>query len=294
MDEPLSNLDAKLRLSMRAQLAALHANLGATTVYVTHDQVEAMTLGRRVAVMRDGTIQQVESPTALYARPVDLFVAAFIGSPAMNLAEGDRRRRCALRGLPHPARARAQADRRLRSARARHPPRGLRGRGVRRPVAAAGRGHAAGDRRARLRRPRDLPRRRRAGRARRRQAPPTRTTRCSIAGQAFFNARLDAHSAARVGALLRLAVDPSELHFFDADTGENLSGVAARPPRLAMSPQLCYFAAMSDRVGVRGASAGSLPILAACPPGSVSSSRSGTDRSQFSPRGSTRRIRSSG
>src|SRR5437763_4532442 len=88
MDEPLSNLDAKLRVSMRAQLASLHARLETTTIYVTHDQVEAMTLGQRVAVMRDGRIQQVETPRALYSRPTNIFVAAFIGSPAMNLADG--------------------------------------------------------------------------------------------------------------------------------------------------------------------------------------------------------------
>ena len=87
MDEPLSNLDAKLRVDMRAQLAALHLRLCATTVYVTHDQVEAMTLGTRVAVMRQGRIQQVDTPQALYARPVNLFVASFIGSPAMNIVE---------------------------------------------------------------------------------------------------------------------------------------------------------------------------------------------------------------
>jgi multiple sugar transport system ATP-binding protein len=87
MDEPLSNLDAKLRVSMRAQLASLHARLSTTTVYVTHDQVEAMTLGQRVAVMRDGRIQQVDTPQVLYGSPANLFVAAFIGSPAMNLVE---------------------------------------------------------------------------------------------------------------------------------------------------------------------------------------------------------------
>jgi multiple sugar transport system ATP-binding protein len=87
MDEPLSNLDAKLRVDMRTQLARLHDRLGVTTVYVTHDQVEAMTLGQRVAVMRDGRLQQVESPQNLYRRPANLFVAAFIGSPSMNLAE---------------------------------------------------------------------------------------------------------------------------------------------------------------------------------------------------------------
>jgi len=89
MDEPLSNLDAKLRVSMRAQLAALHARLDTTTIYVTHDQIEAMTLGQRVAVMRDGRIQQVDTPQALYAKPANLFVAAFIGSPAMNLVDAD-------------------------------------------------------------------------------------------------------------------------------------------------------------------------------------------------------------
>jgi len=89
MDEPLSNLDAKLRVGMRAQLSALHARLGTTTVYVTHDQVEAMTLGHRVAVMRDGRIQQIDTPQVLYNRPANLFVAAFIGSPAMNLVEAD-------------------------------------------------------------------------------------------------------------------------------------------------------------------------------------------------------------
>ena len=89
MDEPLSNLDAKLRVGMRAQLASLHARLGTTTIYVTHDQIEAMTLGERVAVMRDGRIQQVDTPQMLYNQPVNLFVAAFIGSPAMNLVEAD-------------------------------------------------------------------------------------------------------------------------------------------------------------------------------------------------------------
>jgi multiple sugar transport system ATP-binding protein len=87
MDEPLSNLDAKLRVGMRASLSRLHARLGTTTVYVTHDQVEAMTLGQRVAVMRDGRILQVDAPQRLYERPRDVFVAGFIGSPAMNLVE---------------------------------------------------------------------------------------------------------------------------------------------------------------------------------------------------------------
>jgi multiple sugar transport system ATP-binding protein len=85
MDEPLSNLDAKLRVGMRAELARLHDRLGVTTVYVTHDQVEAMTLGDRVAVLRDGTIQQCDTPERLFDAPANLFVAAFMGSPPMNL-----------------------------------------------------------------------------------------------------------------------------------------------------------------------------------------------------------------
>jgi len=87
MDEPLSNLDAKLRVQMRAELARLHDRLNTTTVYVTHDQVEAMTLGQRVAVLRDGVLQQVDTPQNLYRHPANLFVAAFIGSPPMNLIE---------------------------------------------------------------------------------------------------------------------------------------------------------------------------------------------------------------
>jgi multiple sugar transport system ATP-binding protein len=87
MDEPLSNLDAKLRVGMRASLAQLHARLSITSIYVTHDQTEAMTLGQRVAVMRDGRIVQVDVPQRLYQAPIDLFVAAFIGSPSMNLVE---------------------------------------------------------------------------------------------------------------------------------------------------------------------------------------------------------------
>ncbi len=87
MDEPLSNLDAKLRVQMRAEISKLQRNLGTTTIYVTHDQVEAMTMGERVAVMRKGELQQVAPPQELYDRPVNLFVGGFIGSPAMNLLE---------------------------------------------------------------------------------------------------------------------------------------------------------------------------------------------------------------
>ncbi|MFN3255688.1 MAG: ABC transporter ATP-binding protein [Ilumatobacter sp.] len=88
MDEPLSNLDAKLRVQMRAEIAGLQRELGVTTVYVTHDQVEAMTMGDRVAVLKDGYLQQVDTPQNLYDRPDNVFVGAFIGSPSMNLYEG--------------------------------------------------------------------------------------------------------------------------------------------------------------------------------------------------------------
>ena len=90
MDEPLSNLDAKLRVSTRTQIAALQQRLGVTTVYVTHDQIEAMTMGDRVAVMSEGYLMQVDSPLRLYDKPQNLFVAGFIGSPAMNLLKGTR------------------------------------------------------------------------------------------------------------------------------------------------------------------------------------------------------------
>jgi multiple sugar transport system ATP-binding protein len=89
MDEPLSNLDAKLRVEMRAEIARIQRDLGVTTIYVTHDQVEAMTLGDRVAVLRDGVLQQFEKPQVLYDHPRNLFVAEFIGSPAMNLVGAD-------------------------------------------------------------------------------------------------------------------------------------------------------------------------------------------------------------
>jgi multiple sugar transport system ATP-binding protein len=91
MDEPLSNLDAKLRVQMRAELVRLHRRLGVTTLYVTHDQTEAMTLGQRVAVLSRGVVQQVDTPQRLYHRPANTFVASFIGSPPMNFLEGELR-----------------------------------------------------------------------------------------------------------------------------------------------------------------------------------------------------------
>ena len=88
LDEPLSNLDAKLRAGMRVEIARLHRQVGATMVYVTHDQVEAMTLGQRIVVLKDGHVQQIDTPMALYERPANLFVATFLGSPAMNVLNG--------------------------------------------------------------------------------------------------------------------------------------------------------------------------------------------------------------
>ena len=158
LDEPLSNLDAKLRVGMRASLAQLHRRLGITTVYVTHDQVEAMTLGQRVAVMRDGLILQVDTPHRLYAEPCDLFVAGFIGSPAMNLVEATveggvvRFADYAIPLAPGHAAAGRPGDRR-------DPAGGLRGSRVR-AGPADDRGRRRGARGSRLRRARLLHRRR--------------------------------------------------------------------------------------------------------------------------------------
>src|SRR4051812_42868620 len=118
MDEPLSNLDAKLRVQMRAEIARIQREIGATTIYVTHDQVEAMTMGDRVAVLRKGKLQQVDVPQRLYDAPTNLFVAGFIGSPSMNLVQARLERRngslaCARR---EPRRARAPAAPRARAA----------------------------------------------------------------------------------------------------------------------------------------------------------------------------------
>ena len=88
MDEPLSNLDAKLRVQMRAEIAQLQHRLGTTTIYVTHDQVEAMTMGHRVALLKDGVLQQVDTPSRIYTKPCNMFVASFIGAPTMNLYYG--------------------------------------------------------------------------------------------------------------------------------------------------------------------------------------------------------------
>jgi multiple sugar transport system ATP-binding protein len=221
MDEPLSNLDAKLRVSMRAELASLHARLGATTVYVTHDQVEAMTLGQRVAVMRDGRIQQVDTPQVLYRDPVNLFVAAFIGSPAMNLVEaqlvGDAvefgGHRIPLQPGQRPEAARtvvlgirpesfedaALADGSLPQIEA----------------AVAVLEDLGSD--VHVIFPVDAPR---IEVEELRQADEEEAL---IAGDgSVFTARVDARTAARVGEPLRLAVDPAGFYWFDPDTGASL------------------------------------------------------------------------
>jgi multiple sugar transport system ATP-binding protein len=226
MDEPLSNLDAKLRVSMRASLASLHSRLKTTTVYVTHDQVEAMTLGQRVAVLRDGKIQQVDTPQSLYATPNNLFVAAFIGSPAMNLVEADvadGTASFAAHSLPVPVRHRGRLVVGIR-------PEAFQDAAfadpslpqievwvevveelgsethVIFPVDAA---------------PVDV--------SGAREADEEEV----MIGEArtHFTARVDPKTSARPGAPLRLSVDPSRFHYFDPDTGDRLAGTAA--PTLA-------------------------------------------------------------
>jgi multiple sugar transport system ATP-binding protein len=233
MDEPLSNLDAKLRVSMRAELAALHARLGATTVYVTHDQVEAMTLGQRVAVMREGRVLQADTPQALYHAPRNLFVAAFIGSPAMNLVaariDGDH---VEFGGWRIPL-----ADRR---------PAGVDG-----PVVLGIRPEGFEDASfadpalpraevdvavvedlgcdAHVIFPVDAPP---VDTDELREARAADEDAALIAGQGTsFTARVDPRTAATPGRRVRLAVDPARFHFFDPATGLSIDATprAAQP-----------------------------------------------------------------
>jgi multiple sugar transport system ATP-binding protein len=223
MDEPLSNLDAKLRVGMRAQLSSLHARLGTTTIYVTHDQVEAMTLGQRVAVMRDGRVLQMDTPQTLYASPVNLFVAAFIGSPSMNLVEADVEGGTVSFGghrfpVPHaPADGRYVVGLRPEAfedaafAEAGLPRIDVRVQVVEdlgadahvifpvdeSPVDVSEVREAAGD---------DV---------------------LLPADGALFTARVDAQTSARVGQQLSLAVDARRFHFFDPASGLRLDGAAA-------------------------------------------------------------------
>jgi multiple sugar transport system ATP-binding protein len=227
MDEPLSNLDAKLRVGMRASLVQLHARLAVTSIYVTHDQTEAMTLGHRVAVMRDGRIIQVDVPQRLYQAPRDLFVGAFIGSPSMNLVEAtldaDHVEFGEFKVALDPARRPARdVDRVIL--------------GIR-PEAFDDASHSR----------RDLPRievivdvLEELGSdafvffhvAAPRMSIETRVasedeTSLLVEEESFFTARVEAMTAARVGAPLQLSVDPSRFHFFDLQTGESLLEVDA-------------------------------------------------------------------
>ena len=233
MDEPLSNLDAKLRVGMRASLAQLHTRLGVTTIYVTHDQTEAMTLGQRVAVMRDGRIVQVDEPQQLYNRPANLFVAAFIGSPAMNLVEANLSGSEVVFG---PYRVPVAPERR---------PAGVEGRvvlGIRPEAfedgAFAPRSSLASTSGSTCSRS-SVPTPTRSSVSTR---PDPRSSRSStsnaeetlVVGEStLFNGRVDPRTAARAGDPLTLAVDPSQFQFFDAVTGDSLL-FAAQPASSAI------------------------------------------------------------
>ena len=222
MDEPLSNLDAKLRVGMRASLAELHARLSVTTVYVTHDQTEAMTLGHRVAVMHDGRFVQVDVPQRLYQSPADLFVAAFIGSPSMNLVEATIDGDTIAFGQ---FRVPLDADRR--------PPAGVARvvLGIRPEAfddAAFGRSHFPRIEVA----PDVLEELGSDSHVFFRVAAPRITfetrgeeddeTTILAESDSRFTARVNPATTARVGAPLELAVDPSSFHFFDVRSGESL------------------------------------------------------------------------
>jgi multiple sugar transport system ATP-binding protein len=226
LDEPLSNLDAKLRVGMRASLAQLHQRLGTTTVYVTHDQVEAMTLGQRVAVMRDGKLLQVDTPHVLYAEPRNLFVAGFIGSPAMNLVEATV-----------DAGVVRFAGYQVPLARARAVPDGPVILGIR-PEAFEDAAFVSAELPAidvevvvleelgsdahvffRVDAPRITSEVLEA------EGEPDEGLVAEPA--TLLNARVDPRTAASVGGTLRLAVDPARFHFFEPDTGASL--VHARP-----------------------------------------------------------------
>jgi len=238
MDEPLSNLDAKLRVSMRAALNQLHERLGTTTVYVTHDQVEAMTLGDRVCVMRDGKIQQADTPQRLFESPVNAFVAGFIGSPAMNFVEAALERdggacvRFAGLRLPVPA---ALVDSRT----------GLAGYFGRRVILGVRPSHFEDATFADASWPRlpvtvsvteelgteihaifpiDAPPVEHASIASAAGTNPEddETVTALAGGKSLWTARVSSRSVVRTGQPLELAVDTSALHFFDPDSGDSI------------------------------------------------------------------------
>jgi multiple sugar transport system ATP-binding protein len=222
MDEPLSNLDAKLRVSMRSQLAALHSRLATTTIYVTHDQIEAMTLGQRVAVMRDGQIQQVDTPQELYSRPANLFVAAFIGSPAMNLVEAEisgGELRFGGYAIPLAEHGTPPAGRVIAGIRpeafedAAFAPASLPQIAVRADVVE----ELGADTHVIF--TVDAPR---VDVSEVRAAAGDEDADLVAVDGSFFTARVDPGTAARPGSSLRLAVDPARFHYFDPETGLRL------------------------------------------------------------------------
>jgi multiple sugar transport system ATP-binding protein len=224
MDEPLSNLDAKLRVGMRTSLQQLHARLGTTTVFVTHDQVEAMTLGQRVAVMRDGKIQQVDVPQRLYDAPQNLFVAAFIGSPAMNLVEADiGGDAVSLLGQSIPL----DRERRPSFARNGHAVLGIRPEAFE-DAAFAPPGRPQVDVEVAV-----IEELGSDAHVFFEVDAPHVVTDAEVAREdedasllqsdrSLFAARVDPRTRARVGDRLTLSVDPSRLYFFDPETGESL------------------------------------------------------------------------
>ena len=221
MDEPLSNLDAKLRVAMRAELSRLHERLGTTTVYVTHDQIEAMTLGQRVTVMRDGLVQQVGPPQLLYEEPANLFVAAFIGSPSMNLVEaavaGDHVEFADLRLPLAPGRRPGRDGTVILGIRpgdfedAAHADPGL----PELEVEVAVLEELGAE--AHVIFPVDAPRV--EAEDVRAAADHEEGAQLLADARSLFTARVDPRTSARVGSRLRLAVNPAGFHFFDPDSG---------------------------------------------------------------------------
>jgi multiple sugar transport system ATP-binding protein len=215
LDEPLSNLDAKLRVGMRASLAQLHQRLGVTTVYVTHDQTEAMTLGQRVAVMRDGRVLQCDTPQTLYTQPNDVFIAAFIGSPAMNLVEAsydDGMLRFGQYSISVPsAPARGRVILGIRPEAFRLAPAG----GLPSiPVTVQVVEELGSDTHVFF--PVDAP-------PMTAEVLEAASEEAFLADRALFTARVDAGADLRVGSTVELAVDVDRLHYFDADSGARLT-----------------------------------------------------------------------
>jgi multiple sugar transport system ATP-binding protein len=229
MDEPLSNLDAKLRVSMRAQLSRLHDRLGVTTVYVTHDQVEAMTLGQRVAVMRGGVLQQCDTPDQLFDHPANLFVAAFIGSPAMNLVEatvsdGEARFGSCAIALPGGSALRAGAGRPivlgLRPHDLKLADSGIPGRVLVVERLGTETHVVVGI---------DAPRLRSRAFADAVDAAPDDDVLLAEDDRASFTVVAEARVPVEVGDRVELAVNPERLHGFDAETGEALRAPERTP-----------------------------------------------------------------